>query len=43
MTYNMAVNLSDIMKIYSKNHKVGNKNGIAPASLILSTRFAWPV
>ena len=31
MTYNMAVNLSDIMKIYSKNHKVGNKNGIKRA------------
>ena len=31
MAYELAVDLSDIMKIYSKNHKVGNKRGIKRA------------
>ena len=31
MSYALVVNLSDVMKAYSKNHKVGNKYGIKRA------------
>jgi hypothetical protein len=31
MAYELKVEFSDIMSIYSKNHKVGNKNGIKRA------------
>ena len=31
MAYELKVEFSDIMNIYSKNHKVGNKNGIKRA------------
>lgn len=31
MNYKLEVDLKEIMNIYSKNHKVGNKNGIKRA------------
>ena len=31
MSYALVVNISDVMKAYSKNHKVGNKYGIKRA------------
>ena len=31
MAYNLDVTFNEIMNIYSKNHKVGNKQGIKKA------------